>query len=250
MRVMTVVLALTSLVSWGPSQPRFDSMSVTISFAIATLSAAGIAQSPSISGRVVDAAGWPIPGALVTAIDESGGAPIRATTGRDGTYQFAAMADGTYRIDFQLTGFDLMRRNHLRVRSDAAVVVQEVTLYVSGVCECVNVRPPATLRERPGLVTDESGRPLALARLEIVSPASTGWAYTDGEGRFRVRLPVDDHWLLTASAGGFVTATQQVSGGVEEPVVFKLRQSGTPLPDIERFRAPCCPSDLLTYVAR
>jgi len=222
---------------------------LTIGAAIA-MSDAGITQSPSVSGRVVDAAGWPVPGAFVTISEESGGRPIRATTGRDGTYQFAALPDGTYRIYFSLTGFDLMRRNHLPVRSAAAVVVQDVTLYVSGLCECVNVRPPATLRERPGLVTDESGRPLALARLQIVSPASTEWAYTDSEGRFRVRVPVDDKWLLTASASGFITATQPVSGGVEEPVVFKLRQSGTPLPDIERFQAPCCPSDLFTYVGR
>lgn len=223
---------------------------LTIGAAIATMSEAGISQSPSISGRVVDDFGWPVPGAFVTAIDESGGPPIRTTTGRDGTYQFAALPDGTYRIDFALTGFDLMRRHHLRVHSGAAAVVQDVTLYITGVCECVNVRWPATLRERPGLVTDESGRPLALARLEIVSPASTGWAFTDSAGRFRVRVPVDDNWLLTASASGFITATQRVSGGVEEPVVFKLRQSGTPLPDIERFRVPCCPSDLFTYVGR
>ena len=225
-------------------------LGLTICAAIATVSDAGISQSTSISGRVVDNFGWPVPGAFVTAIEESRGTPIRATTGRDGTYQFSALPDGTYRIDFELTGFDLMRRNHLRVRSAAAAVVQDVTLYVSGVCECVNVRPAATLCERPGLATDESGRPLALARLQIVSPASTEWAYTDSEGRFRLRLPVNENWLLTASASGFITTTQQASGGVEEPVVFRLRQSGTPLPEIERFRAPCCPSDLFTYVGR
>ena len=222
---------------------------LTIGAAIATMSGAGTSQSPSISGRVIDAAGWPVPGAFVTAIEESGGTPIRTTTGRDGTYQFGAAPDGTYRIDFALTGFDLMRRNHLRVRS-AAAIVQDVTLYVSGVCECVNVRPPGTLGERPGLVTDESGRPLVLARVQIVSPVSSAWTYTDNEGRFRVRVPVNENWPLTVSASGFITATQQVSGGFEEPVVFKLRHSATPLPDIERFRAVCCPSDLFIHDGR
>lgn len=218
--------------------------------AIATISDAGITQSPSISGHVVDGAGWPVPGVFITTTDESGGSPIHTTTGRDGTYQFAALPDGIYRIDFELTGFDLVRRNHLPVRSDTTAIVGDVTLYISAVCECVNVRWPATLRERPGLVTDDAGRPLALARLKILTSLSTEWAYTDSEGRFRVRVPLNEKWPLTASASGFIAATQQVSGVVEEPVVFKLRHSNTPLPDIERFRRVCCPSDLLTYDSR
>jgi Carboxypeptidase regulatory-like domain len=225
-------------------------LSVTISFAIAPLSDAGITQSPSISGRVVDAAGWPIPAVSVTTTEESGGSPTRVTTGRDGTYQFAALSDGTYRIDFELTGFDLMRRNHLRVRSGATAIVEDVTLYVSAACKWVDVRSAATLRERPGLVTDESGQPLVHARLQIVSPARSGLAYTDSEGRFRGRVPVNENWPLTASASGFIAATQQVSGIVEEPVVFRLRRSGTAVPDIERFHRVCCPGDLFAYEGR
>jgi protocatechuate 3,4-dioxygenase beta subunit len=97
-------------------------LSVTIGFALATLSDAGITQSPSISGRVVDAAATPVPGAFVTISDESGGTPARATTGRDGTYRFAALRDGTYRIDFELTGFDSMRRNHVQVRTGTSAI--------------------------------------------------------------------------------------------------------------------------------
>jgi len=55
---------------------------------------------------------------------------------------------------------------------------------------------------------------------------------------------------VTASASGFIAATQQVSGVVEEPVIFKLRRSGTPLPDIERFNRVCCPSDLFASDGR
>ena len=217
---------------------------------MATMSDAGIGQSPSISGRVVDSAGWPVPGAFVTATEESGGRAIRVTTDRDGTYQFASLPDGTYRIDFELTGFDRMRRNHLPVPSGATAIVGDVTLYVSAVCECVNVRVTATLRERAGLVTDESGRPLARARVQIESPALTEWAYTDSEGRFRVRVAVDESWTLTASATGFIAATQQVSGSFEEPVLFRLRPSGTPPPDIERFKQMCCPGQLFTSERR
>ena len=151
---------------------------------------AGITQTPSVSGRVVDAAGGPVPGAFVTITEESGNRSTRATTGRDGTYEFVALPDGTYRIDFGLTGFDRMRRNRLPVRSGATAVVGDVTLFASSECECVDVfRPAVTLRERPGLVTDESGRPLALARLQLATPGLTRLGYTDSEGRFRVRVP-------------------------------------------------------------
>jgi carboxypeptidase family protein len=127
--------------------------------------------------------------------------------------------------------------------------IGDATLYVSSACECVDVRSETTLRERRGLVTDESGQPLARARLQIVRTTHSGVAYTDSEGRFRVRVPVRESWPLTASATGFITATQQVSG-IVEPVVFKLRRSGTPIPDIERFYRVCCPSDLFTSDGR
>jgi hypothetical protein len=224
-------------------------LSVMIGVAITAISEAAMTQSPSISGRVVDAAGWPVPGAFVTVTDDRGGSPPRVTTGRDGTYQFAALADGTYRIDFELLGFDRMRRNHVRVRA-GATATGDVTMYVSSICECVNIQSRTTLSERPGIVTDESGRPLEWVRLQMVSPTHSGVAYTDSEGRFRVRAPVNESWPLTASESGFVTATQQVTGGVEEPVIFKLRRSGTPVPDIERFSGPCCPTDLFTYEGR
>src|SRR3954469_14396832 len=71
-------------------------LSVTIGFAIAAIADAGIRQSPSVSGRVVDSAGYPVPGVFVTTTEESGASPTRVTTERDRTYQFAALTDGTY----------------------------------------------------------------------------------------------------------------------------------------------------------
>jgi hypothetical protein len=72
-------------------------LSVMIGFAIAAIADAGITQSPTISGRVVDAAGSPVPGASVTTTEESGSSPTRVTTERDGTYQIAADRDSDSR---------------------------------------------------------------------------------------------------------------------------------------------------------
>lgn len=101
----------------------------------------------------------------------------------------------------------------------------DATLFVSGVCECVNIARSTPVRERSGQVVEESGRPLAHARLEVASPLRRETAYADDEGRFKVRLPVNSSWPLTASDGGFRAQTQEVSGAGDMPLVFKLAQA-------------------------
>jgi hypothetical protein len=217
---------------------------------IAGVPGTAVTQSTSISGRVFDGSGQPIPGVSVLTTEESGGSATRTTTGSEGTYQFGALTDGTYRVDFEVQGFDVIRRNHVRVRAGSTAVA-DAALPLSPLCECLNFLPETTLRERAGLVADQSGIPLAHARIQIVSPVRREVAYTDSEGRFRVRLPVNDSWPLTASDTGFGPVTQQVSAILDVPVVFKLTRSGmTNVPDIERLNGGCrCPG-LFTHDGR
>lgn len=217
---------------------------------VATPTCLAVAQSASIVGHVVDAGGYPIPGVFVTTIEETGGATSRAISDRNGVYQFEALPDGTYHVDFELRGFDLIRRNHVQVRRDTVAKV-DATLFVSAICECVEVISPS-LRERSGQVVDESGRPLPHARLALVSSMRSAAAYADGEGRFQVRLPVDDRWSLTVSDGGFRTETQQVSGNGAGPLVFRLARATTAgLPDLQQFTRGCrCPGDPFTHEGR
>jgi hypothetical protein len=228
--------------------------SLTIAFLVAiptTESNLALAQSTSIAGHVLDASGQPLPGVSVTAISETGGVARSTKSARDGAYQFEGLSDGLYRVDFDLTGFDLIRRNHVRVSPSATIEVN-AALPVSGVCECVELRPPMPLRGRSGQVLDKSGRPLAHARIEIVNPVTREVAYADTEGRFRVRAPVSEPWPLTASDSGFSAVTQQVTGAQTVPVVFRLPATGTSdLPDRERFSRGCrCPGDLFTHPGR
>jgi hypothetical protein len=209
-------------------------------------------QSPAIVGRVVNSLGMPISGATVTTMLETGGIAARATSGPDGTYELAApLQDGTHRVDFELLGFDLVRRNHVVVRHDAPARV-DAALSASSACECLTLVPRSPLRERDGRVVDESGRPLAHARLTIVSPVRRETAYANGDGRFRVRLPLDQRWPLTVSDSGFAAVTQQLSGAAAEPIVFKLAPvTTTGLPGTERFARGCrCPDDLFTHEGR
>jgi carboxypeptidase family protein len=210
-----------------------------------------LAQSGGISGHVVDSIGQPVPGVSVSAAPETGGTATRVTTGTDGTYRFETLPDDVYRVDFELLGFDLYRRNHVRVGRNAAVVI-DATIYASAVCECVQRHDSSALGERGGQVADQSGRPLPHARLEIVSPAGREVAYADGEGRFRVRVPANHSWRLTASDSGFSAVTQEVSGSASAPIEFKLAlASMSGVPDTEQLTRGCrCPDDLFTHAGR
>jgi hypothetical protein len=221
--------------------------------ASAILALIGVAntQSPSISGRVSDAAGLPLPGVYITILPASGGTTKHATTASTGAYRRDALEQDTYRVDFDVAGFDLIRRNNVRVRHDTTAEVDAV-LPVSSICECVELVPASPLRERAGQVVDESGAPLPYARLEVVSSTRRDVAYADRAGRFLVRLPVDGTWPLTASDSGFGPATLQVSGTTADSIVFRLKHdSKAATPDIERLSRGCrCPGDLFTHQGR
>jgi len=209
-----------------------------------------VAQSPSIAGHIVDSSGQPVPGVSITVMEATGGIARHGTSAGNGDYRFDALPDGTYRVDFEVAGFDLFRWNNLLVKGTATVNAG-ATLSISAICECVSP-PRPRLGERVGQVVDESGRPLPYARLEIVSPTSRGVARADGEGRFRVRVPIDGTWPLTASDSGFRPVRQDVSGTVAGPIMFTLSHAGvTNLPDSERFARGCrCPDDLFVHPGR
>ena len=216
-----------------------------------------------VAGRVVDTIGKPMPGVTVTIMPAAGGEQTRTTTAGDGTYRFDEMADGIYRVDFELVGFDVTRRNFVRVRNGSSTFA-DATLRVSSMCECVSVTGLPRVAQRSGRVVDETGRPLPRARLEIavpipaeagVAPAST-WRevrYADTEGRFSVLAPVAGAWALIASDSGFRSVTQQVSGSPTEPLVFTLFFTGTDtgFQVYERFSRGCrCSGDLFTHQGR
>jgi hypothetical protein len=209
-----------------------------------------VAQSPSIAGRVLDTRGQSIPGVSITLTEATAGIVRYGTSASDGGYRFDTVPDGTYRVDFDLPGFDLFRWSDVRV-SGGATANADATMSVSALCECVSI-PRGRLVERAGQVVSESGRPLPYARLEIVSPTGREVVRADREGRFRVRVPAGGTWPITAADSGFDGVTQQVSGTVSGPVMFTLSHAGmTGLPYSERITRACrCPGDLFVHPGR
>ena len=192
----------------------------------------------------MDRIGGAIPGVTVTTIPQSGGLARNAMSGSDGSYRFDGLPDGTYRVDFEFRNFDLVRRNHVRVHRDTQAMV-DATLRLRAICECIAVEPPSPWAQRAGQVIDKTGHPLPHARIELVGRQVMS---TDGEGRFLIRLPVNELWPLTATDTGYRAVTQQVSGADAASVVLSLEYVGTTgVPDYERFGACECPGYLLSF---
>lgn len=200
---------------------------------------------PSVAGFVGDPLGEPMPGVTITATEAYSRAETETSSGRDGSYRFEGLPDGIYRVDFYLPGFDLFRINNVRV-TQGANVEANATMKLVGICECLGANVPP-LRERTGLVTDQSGRPLARARLEISAPWGSDKTVAGPDGRFTFEAPVKGRWRLTVWDGGFNSAARDVSGKPEAPLVVTLRRAGSPGPQTsEWFPNGCrCPRPFL-----
>lgn len=199
-----------------------------------------------VGGHVRDSANQPMQAVSVSAMSERGGRVTTVTTDQEGAYRLDGMADGVYRLDFELAGFETIRRNQVRVRQDENIDVDAV-LRVGRVCECLTeVELPTLPRPLNGKVVDKEGRPLPLARVQIATQVHRATTYTDKEGRFLFSVPVKGAWSITASDTGFASTTQKISRATVGPLVLTLRFAGTAnVPNLERLTPDCCPSGYL-----
>jgi len=202
-----------------------------------------------IGGHVRDATSKPMSGVAVTTTPVRGGLARHVTTDREGAYRVEGLPDDSYRVDFELRGFDLTRRN-VGVRAGLAAQVDAV-LAVSAICECIASGLSTELPPVVGRVVDDSGRPVPYARLDLVNPRRRETAYANSEGRFLVRPPVTGTWPLTGSASGFGSVTEQISRTTTSPIVLRLRfVESQRLPDTEQYRVGCLCSEFFQQEAR
>jgi hypothetical protein len=221
-------------------------MSKWLAVALMLVGPSGVvfAQSAAIAGVVSDSQGQVMSGVTVTTIPQSGGLARHTTTGSDGSYRFAGLPDGTYRVDFAFLHFEVTRRNHVRVGRNAEARA-DASLRLRPLCECITIQPPSPWAQRTGQVIDSAGHPLPHARIELVGRQVM---YTDREGRFLIRVPVNERWPLKATDTGFREVTRQVSGDDAATVVLSLEYVGaTGVPEDERFGGCECDNYLWQY---
>ena len=110
-------------------------------------------SSSTIHGTVADESGATLPGVTVALTSPQLQAQARATvTEADGTYRFAELPAGTYRLAFELSGFRSFVRDELRItigftaRVDAAMEIGAIaeSVTVSGQSPVVDLTTTAT----------------------------------------------------------------------------------------------------------
>ena len=91
-----------------------------------------------INGTVTDNTGAVLPGVTVTASSPALIQPQVQVTGGDGSYRFLALPPGVYSIDFELTGFNTVKRQDVRVIINQTLSV-DMQLQVATLQETVTV---------------------------------------------------------------------------------------------------------------
>src|SRR5438309_10871327 len=92
----------------------------------------------SILGTVTDASGAAINGAKVTLTNEGTSATLTTTTGQDGSYKFAPLRVGNYKVTATFQGFQTVTKRNITVDVGADVVA-DISLSPGAVTQTVEV---------------------------------------------------------------------------------------------------------------
>jgi hypothetical protein len=112
------------------------------SAAVSLAMLAGYAGAQELRGRVVgtvvDNSGAVLAGVTVTASSPALIQPQTTTSGPDGTYRFPALPSGTYSINYEMNGFQSVKREGIRVLLNTTLTV-DAQLQLAGVQEALTV---------------------------------------------------------------------------------------------------------------
>jgi hypothetical protein len=100
--------------------------------------AAGQELRGRITGVVTDNTGAVVPGVTVTASGPALIQPQVAATGADGTYRYPSLPPGVYTVTFELSGFQTVRREGIRLGLNQTLTV-DAQLQLSSLQETVTI---------------------------------------------------------------------------------------------------------------
>src|SRR5215831_11801011 len=83
------------------------------------------AGTGALTGKVTDTSGARIPGVTVTATNTETGQERTTATMEDGTYNFALLPPGTYRVKFALAGFKVTEVPSIKVNVTETPVLDQ-----------------------------------------------------------------------------------------------------------------------------
>jgi outer membrane receptor for ferrienterochelin and colicin len=108
-----------------------------VALLLSVANAAAQSTTGTISGRVVDTQGLPVPGVTVTATSPNLQGVRETVTSENGDYILTLLPSGSYNITFDLTGFQ--RQQRTAVLAPTQVLPIEVTMGPAALTEAVQV---------------------------------------------------------------------------------------------------------------
>lgn len=181
------------------------------------------ATTASISGRVLDTTGSPIPNAQIQ-IFSKGGPTLFSSTAHDGSYS-TRFAPGSYTMRISASGF-ISTSQIFEVEAGHAYQIPPITLQIGSVGQVVMVDPKQqTIATLEGRVLDANGAPIPHATVRLLqlnrAAADTN---TDSNGVFHVDLPTGGYIVLV-NARDFAQHTSGISltsaSTIMEPIVLR-----------------------------
>ncbi|MBL0156220.1 MAG: TonB-dependent receptor [Bryobacterales bacterium] len=221
-----------------------------LSFFCTALSAQGRA---TLSGRVFDPSGQPVPQARVHLSPESGGPAVERTTDDHGLYVLVAIDPGQYQLSIVKAGFQTARRSGLTIGVAGAAVV-DVTLVLGESSYSVNVEAGTTEIDRDltatGTVVDRKfveNLPLNGRSFQSLIELSPGVVLTKSTttspGQFSVNGQranansfIVDGISANVAASTIATFSQQAAGTLPGLTVFGGTNSLVQLDALQEFR--------------
>src|SRR5215831_1884575 len=97
-----------------------------------------------ITGTVIDSSGGAIPGVEITLTNQETGSKAQALTNDTGSYRFASLPPGAYRVEAELAGFDRLSRGPITLQVSQTLAI-DLTLQVGQIGQTVDVTEAAPL---------------------------------------------------------------------------------------------------------
>ena len=130
-------------------------------------------DSATVLGTIHDANGAGLPNATVTLKKDATGIAVTTQANGDGSYQFANVKIGTYRVSAELQGFSIAVAENIVVTVNARQRV-DLTMQPGALTETVTITDAAQLLE-----TDSSVRGQVIQREQIVNLPLNGRSYAN-----------------------------------------------------------------------
>lgn len=128
----------------------------------------GFAQtiSSTLLGTVTDPSGRAVPGAIVTARNESTGDGRSTTTDDSGGFNFPSLLSGNYTLKIEAAGFRTLERKNTIVTANERVSVGDLQLTIGAVAETVQVSAAA---ERVQTASSENSSLITTRQLDTIA---------------------------------------------------------------------------------